>query len=188
MQLKTKFTFLFTVILGIGVLQLYSCQKIKDVFKVNVGVDNMAAEIIIPATGAGEGNASSFNVYLNLDSLINASSSKVNSSNIKEVRLTSCQLTLLSPPENQSLGDFSAASLQIWSNKNSTPTTMAQVTNNADAQVYTITLPLNSSIDLKNYFISANTFGFKLSWTARRAIGHPMQCNVLLKYNMVVGL
>lgn len=188
MNSKKTTGFSLLLLTGFLLFQASSCGKIKDLVKFDVGIDNMTAEFIIPATGTGDGSVSSANVYLNLDSLINASSNKVNSSNIKEVRLTSCQLTLIAPPSNQSFGDFSAAGLQMWSNKNSTPVTMAQVTNNPDVQANTITLPLNSNVDLKNYFVSANTFSFKLNWTARRALSQEMRCRVLLKYNLVVGL
>jgi hypothetical protein len=65
---------------------------------------------------------------------------------------------------------------------------IATLATNPDAAAQTLDLPVNTSLDLKNYFLSANQFTYRITGKARKTTSKELNCKVLVKYTIVAGL
>lgn len=168
---------------------LNSCNKLKDLAKVNINLDNSDGQFTIPiVTTPGTENVMVSDVYINLDSIIKAENEKVGVGNIKEVKLTSCKLNLTNSDASNNFSALQSCYIQVKSNSKSEFTKMASVDNNPDVEASTLDLPVNAGLDLKDYFLNANTFTFSLGITSRKATTKELKGNVVVKYTLVAGL
>lgn len=184
-----KFIYTLSALMMIGLIGSTSCNKIKDLAKVNFNLDNADGEFTIPAIVAvGEQSLGTDDIYMNLDSIIKAQNSKVGSSNIKEVKITSCQLSLTNGDSKNNFSALESCTLEIKSNVKTDFIKMAGVSNNPDVEAQTLNLPVESSLDLKNYFLSANQFTYRISGKSRKKTDKELKCKVLVKYTITAGL
>jgi hypothetical protein len=163
-----------------------SCDKLKDLLKANVTLEAGDVSFIIPAQPAGTQTLAEFDVYLNVDSLIKANASSFDISNIRSVKVKSCQLVVLNSTANDHFGVLSTCKAELASNGNSTWTTMAELASNPDATATTLDLPVNSDVELKDYF-KATTLSYKISGTTRRATTTALICKAIVKFDAEVG-
>lgn len=184
-----KIIYAFSALLLAGVVAFSSCDKVKDLVKVNFNLENASGEFSVPAlTAVGEVSLGTDDVYINLDSIIKAQNAEVNSKNIKEVRLTSCELVLQNGDAKNNFSALESCKLQLASNVKPEFITMASVENNPDVVAYTLVLPVDNSLDLKDYFLNATTFSYKVSGKTRKTTDKPLDCKIVVKYNIVAGL
>lgn len=184
-----KLFYTLSAVLMIGLIGFSSCDKIKDLAKVNFNLDNADGEFTIPAIIAvGEQSLGTDDIYMNLDSIIKAQNSKVGSSNIKEVKITSCELTLTNGDSKNNFSALESCTLDIKSNVKTDFIRMAGVSNNPDVEAQTLNLPVESSLDLKNYFLSANQFTYRITGKSRKTTDKELKCKVLVKYTITAGL
>ncbi len=172
----------------VGVLALSSCNKLKDAAKVNIGLSSTKVDFTIPIiTQTGPVQLAAFNEYVNVDSIIKANNASVAASNIQSVYITSCEITMLDGDAVNNFAVLESGKAELSSNTKPDMITVAEVTNNPDMLSYELDLPVNSSINLKEYF-NATTFSYKLSGTARRTTTKEIHCTATIKYNLVAGL
>lgn len=172
-----------------SIFSISSCSKVEDLAKINFNLSNGDAQFTIPVIPtAGTADLGTATIYINLDSIIKAQNSSLSVSNIKEVHITSCQLTLLNSDAGNNFSALESCSLQMASNTQPSFVTVGSVSGNPDVATDTLTLPLNSTLELKDYFLNANTFSYKLSGTARKATNKELNCKAVLKYSLLVGL
>ena len=188
--MKRYLLFSISALILIGsIFSISSCSKVEDLAKISFNLSNNDAQFTIPVISAtGTVDLGTASIYINLDSMIKAQNSSLSVSNIKEVRITSCQLTLLDGDANNNFSALESCSLQMASNTQPAFVTVGSVSGNPDIAADTLTLPLNSTIELKDYFLNANTFSYKLSGTARKTTNKELTCKAVLKYSLVVGL
>lgn len=184
-----KVVYTLTIALMMGVIGFSSCDKIKDLAKVNFNLSNAEGQITIPAIlVVGEQSFGTDDIYLNLDSMIKAQNSKVGAANIKEVKIKSCELTLTNGDSKNNFSALEACSLDIKSNVKTDFIKMAGVSNNPDVEAQSLNLPVESSLDLKDYFLSASQFTYRISGKSRKTTDKELKCNVLVNYTIVAGL
>lgn len=164
-----------------------SCNKLKDAVKVNVAMQSADISFSIPPQPVGTQTLSSFTATLNVDSIIKANASNMGINNIKSVKITSCSFTLLNADATNNFGALSACQATLSSSSNTTPVTLAEISNNPDANSSSLSLPVNSSVELKNYF-SGTSFYYTISGTTRRATTQTMNCTATVKFDVQVGL
>lgn len=184
---KTIYAIAALLMLGLGGFS--SCDKLKDLAKVNLNLENGDGEFNIPILAVvTEQNLGADDVYLNLDSIIKAQDSKVGAGNIKEVRIKSCKLILSNGDSANNFSALESCTLDIKSNTKSDFVRMAGITNNPDVAAQELSLPVESSLDLKDYFMSANQFTYRISGKNRKTTDKELKCKVLVQYNIVAGL
>lgn len=184
-----KIMYTVAAFLLLGSLSFMSCDKIKELAKVNFNLDNADGEFTIPIIiSVGEQSLGTDDIYMNLDSIIKAQNSQVGAANIKEVKLKSCELSLSNGDSKNNFSALESCTLDIKSNVKTEYVRMAGTTSNPDAESQTLNLPVESSLDLKEYFLSANQFSYRISGKARKTTDKELRCKVLVKYTIVAGL
>ncbi|MGC4079338.1 MAG: hypothetical protein QM702_20315 [Rubrivivax sp.] len=176
-------------LLAIGLFTLSSCNKLKDLAKVTLNIQNEDGEFDIPATSSLiDIVIESNDVHLNLDSMISAQNSKVSSKNVKEVHIKSCQLKLTNGTADNNFSALQSCKLEVKSNVNTTYIALAQMDSNPDSAAYVLNLPVNDQLELKDYFLSANTFSYRISGKTRKPVTAPLHCQIIVNYSLVAGL
>jgi hypothetical protein len=172
-----------------GIVGFSSCDKLKDLAKVNFDMDNADGEFSIPIiTSIGEQNLGTDDFYMNIDSTIKAQNSEVGSANIKEVKIKSCELSLTNGDSKNNFSAFESCTLEIKSNAKSTFVKMAGTSSNPDVEAQTINLPVESTLDLKDYFVNGSQFTYRITAKTRKKTDKELKCKVMVKYNIVAGL
>ncbi len=185
--MKKTLTSFAVTILASAVLLLSSCDKAKDLVKVNVAMQSADISFIIHEQPAGTQTLAEFTTLLNVDSLIKSEASSMGISNIKSVKIKSCTFELINSDAQNHFGALSACKAQLFTNANNTVVTLAEIINNSDAAASKLDLPVNADLELKNYF-SGTSFYYKISGTTRRATNKPLQARATIKFNVQVGL
>lgn len=180
--LPLKVSFLFTVVFFFA-----SCEKLKDAVKVNVPMQTADVSFTIAPQQAGTQTLSDFITNLNVDSVIKANNTQFGVSNIRSVRITSVRITVLNSDIQDHFGVLSDCKMDFSSNNKPTKVTLASLSNNPNANTSVLDLPVNSSLELKEYF-SATAFNYTLSGTTRRAITKTLECRATVKFDVQVGL
>ncbi len=184
---KIIYTSVALLLLGFTVLP--ACNKLKELAKVNLTLDNAKGEFDMPElTAIGEVNLGTADTYINLDSLIKAENSDVSANNIRSVHMKSCTLVLTNGTAINNFSALESCKLEIKSNKKTDYVQMASVTNNPDVEAYSLNMPVDQSIELKDYFLNANVFTIKVSGKNRKMTTQPLHCRVELKYTLEAGL
>nr|MBP6314924.1 hypothetical protein [Chitinophagaceae bacterium] len=183
---KTIFFALF--MMASTILLNTSCNKIKEAVKANITLTSADIEFTIPEiTNIGTVSIASKDVYLNVDSIIKATNSKLSASYIKSVNVKSCTLTMLDGDANNNFSALESCKCDFSSNVNATLYTIAEITGNPDVEAYTLEIPVNSTVNLKDYF-SATTFTYSVTGTARKITTKPIQCKATIRYSLEAGL
>lgn len=187
---KVLLSVITVLILCAGLAGLSSCNKIKDLASVNFTLDNAEGEFTIPVlTTTGTETFNADQVYINLDSLIKDQNQEVNAGLIKEVRIISCSLELLNSDEQNNFSVLESCKLALASNVNPDFITIAEISNNPDEAKDKLELPLsNPELELKDYFISATQFSYRVVGTTRKTTDKELQCRVRVQYRIKAGL
>jgi len=125
----------------------------------------------------------------NLDSLIKAqTSNQLVLNNISHFYLTSCTLTILNPDSTNNFANFQSASGTLSSSADATPANIGTITNNPDTYAATLSVPVNTTTDLKNYVSPSGTttFNYMLSGKARRVTTKILHATVHIEYSIGV--
>lgn len=165
-----------------------SCNKIKEAAKVNLTLSSADVEFTIPQiTAIGAATLGSADVYLNVDSIIKANDANLSSKYIRSVNIKSCTLTMVDGDANNNFSALESCKVDFSSNINTNLYTLAEITNNPDVEAYSLEIPVNSTIDLKDYF-DATTFSYNLSGTARKTTTKDILCKATFKFSLEAGL
>lgn len=184
-----KILFSIVLLLTLSISVLPSCNKLKELAKVTLNLDNADGEFTIPIIVAvGDATLGTDNVYLNLDSMIKAQDNAVGAGNIKEVKIKSCVLTLTNGDAKNNFSALETCKMEISSNQKPDYITIASVTNNPDVAAQTLNLSVNNTLELKDYFLSANQFTYRLSGKTRKTTDKELNCKVTVQYTLVAGL
>ncbi len=155
-------------------LMLSSCDKLNSLVKVNIQLQTAAIEFVIPQASDGTDSAS-FSYAINVDSLIHANSSDFDTSKIRSVKIDSITFQLTNADANNNFGNVDNAYAQFYSDSYPYFVTIASVTNNPAINTANLTLPVNSTLELKQYF-DAHAFYFTLYNHLRTGLTHDLNC------------
>lgn len=171
-----------------AVVGFASCDKLKDMVKINVGVQSQNGEFKIdPIPGAGENELGAANVYVNVDSIIKTQNSSVGVGNIKSAKVTEVTLEILNPSADNNFAVVESAKVSLSSDTKTEVVTIAELTGNPDEYKTTINIPLNGEVDLADY-MRGSSFTYKLWAKTRRGTTEVINCKATVKYDLVVGL
>lgn len=176
-------------LMAVSLLTFSSCNKLKDLAKVTLNFENAKGEFDIPVTSSiVDIDIVSDDISINLDSMISAENKEVSAKNIKEVHIKSCKLVLTNGTEANNFSALASCKLEIKSNVKKEYVTIAEKTDNPDEIAYELVLPVNDKLELKDYFLSANTFTYHISGKTRKPVTAPLHCKVVVNYSLVAGL
>jgi hypothetical protein len=177
-----------TFICSFFLLFLTSCKKIKDVAQLSVPLTSNEVEFTLPQIlTAGTLEIGELSLPINVDSIIKANNAEFALKNIKSVTANTCTLTMLDGDANNNFSAIKDCAIKFKSNINTNEIDLANVANNPDGVAYSLNVPVNSSIDLVDYF-KTNSFTYKIIATTRKATSKPVRCKALFKFTLKVGL
>ena len=180
--------FSLSLITAFGILLFSSCDKLKEAIQADINLNPQDIEFTIPVIAAtGSITISDVTIQMNIDSIIKATNVKLSANNIKSVKLKSCTLSLLNGDINNNLSALEAISIKFKSNLKPDYINIIDVTNNPDIEAQSLEIPINASIDLKDYF-NASSFSYSIGGVARKTTSKAIQCKATLKYALNVGL
>lgn len=173
--------------LALTTLLFTGCDKVKDLIKVNVTTSvNVDFEIDPISQTTMEYSDIHENIANELDAVIKAENSELGIANIKSAKIQSCVVTTSAtnvPDDNfQALSNLTLA---LKSDNKPTYTTYASVNN--PTQPYSIDVPVNGDVDLKDY-LKGNFFGYKFAYTGKRTTTTKLQCRARITYLLNVSL
>jgi hypothetical protein len=162
-----------------------SCNKLKDLVKVNVPLQTADISFTISPQPAGTQTLSGFQVVVNIDSILKAQNSSLSTGNIKSVKIKSCSLVALNATSSDHFGDLSACQVSLASD-GSSYVKVAELTSNPDAFASSLELPVND-VELKDYF-NTTVLKYQLSGTVRKATTTTLNCTATVKFDIEAGL
>lgn len=143
---------LLLAVLIFTVCSITACKKINDQLEQSVTWDGIDVIFTAPPDTA----ASAFNeeAYfdVDIDSFINNKTSGVmRGKNIKSIFVKSCTLTITNPDSVNNFANVSGATVELSTSVNSTLTKLTGSPTIPAVYTTTLDIPVNSSIDIKNY-------------------------------------
>lgn len=173
----------------IAIVSMFSaCKKIKDAANIDLNLTYGQVTFTIPQiTAAGASTLGESNVRFDIDSLIKKTNSALSMANIKSVKVTSCVVEILDGDVNNNFSALSSAKVSLSSNVNSTKTLVAEIASNPDVEAYSLTIPVNTTIELKDYFKATN-FTYTIEGVARKTTSKPLSAKATIKYKLNAGL
>jgi hypothetical protein len=184
LEILSKLNVFAILILPLTVIT--SCKKTDTLVQVNVPLQMAQISYTIPMNQTSIDTTIS--VYCNVDSIIRASNANsFNISNIKSVTATSANTILTGTTDvADNFGNLSSLSIAISSISDTTATIFAQVTNNPGTFATSLNIPVNDTVNLKNYF-DATLFNFTLRSTLTTPTTIALQAQATIQFNIVVG-
>ena len=165
-----------------------SCDEIKDMVKINVGVHSQNGTFNIDKIpSASEMDLGAANVHLNIDSIIKTQNSSVGVGNIKSAKVTEVTLEILNPSAENNFAVVENARVSLASDTKTELVTIAEVTGNPDEYKTSMNIPLTGTVDLADY-MRGSSFTYKLWAKTRRGTTEVINCKATVKYELVVGL
>ncbi len=186
-----KRNYLIILIIGASLcaFALASCKKIKDAVKVNVALQMADISFTIPVIEhEGAVTLGEFDVYVNVDSIIKAKNSKLGAEHIKSVKIKSCTVQILDdtiyPDDNFTV--LQSCRAELSSNTKTAWETIAHTDSPVETP-HKLELPVNSSLELKDYF-KGTWFSYRITGTAVRPTTHTIDCKATLQFDISAGL
>jgi hypothetical protein len=167
---------------------ILSCDKLKELAKAKFNMVNDTVEIIVPASGTGLTYSKSESFKMNLDSILKAENIDLSQENIKSFKLNSAELTLLNADSANNFANIQTCIVSFYSNTNMTPTEIATLASNPNTYATTLNVPVNQTIDVKEYAKTANTFYYTVSGTLRKATSKDLRMKIKINYAVEAGL
>ena len=187
-----KKTYLLLVVAASFGVALSSCNKIKSKIALPTTISwSYEMTMTVPPEGdtTVAHSVSNGGFSYNLDSMIKKNTSNLLSlSNIDTFEVTGCTLTINNPDANNNFQNFQMASLSFSTNYNGTKTSMGEIDDNPNTYASTLTVPVNSSVNLKNYIAPAGTtsINYEMMGKLRKATTDSLSVTVHVDYNIHV--
>ncbi len=165
-----------------------SCDKIKDLVKVEVPVTTEVEFTIPVITETGNTAFGTYDVSVDVNELIKSSNSEVSIENIKSARIQSCIVTAENNNAfpNDNFTALSSIKAEFASNVKSDFVEIANIAT-PPANGYEVDVPVNSDLEIKDY-MSGTTFKYKVSGVATRTTTSEIKCKAKIKYLVKAGL
>lgn len=163
-----------------------SCKKSDTLVQVNVPLQMAQIAYTIPINQSSIDTTIS--VYCNVDSIIKANNTdSFNISNIKSVTVTSANTILTGTTDAaDNFGNLSSLSVSISSTSDTAANIFAGLTNNPGTFATSLNIPVNTTVNLKNYFdATLFNFTFRSGLAAPTTIDLPAQATI--QFTIVVG-
>ena len=175
---------LLTLAIVVGFMgTLQSCSKALQNLHFNLSMQTQTVTVTVPPT-SGTVTVGPITSTYNVDSFIKANTgNQLGISNIQSVKISSCVLTLTNSTATNNFGNFESCSASFYSNTDQTPYTLS-IPNNPDGIESTLSLPVDSTAELKSYL--GDTFTYNFTGAMRRPTTVPLTCTITFTYSLVV--
>lgn len=182
--MKTLFTPL-SIVCFLVFAALTSCNKLKDLIKVNVPLQTAEISFTIEPQTAGTKSLAGFQVNINIDSILKAENSKLGMDNIKSVKVKSCTIVAQNASDENNFGNLSACEASLAADSGPY-VKFAEITSNPETFSSSLNIPV-SDVELKDYFYT-NVLKYQLSGTVRKATTATLHCTATVKFDIEAGL
>ncbi len=177
----------FAALLAVSTVYLNSCTKLADLVQYDLNMQTADLDFVIPpfpdTTMTLTGTQT---INYNVDSFIKANTKNLLSfNNITSAKVTSCNIVLENASATNNFANFRSCSASFTSNANSTAYNIGAA-NPADAFSSSLNLSVDTTQDLKAYFINANSFNYSLSGSLRRPLTDSLHAHVTMTYRLHV--
>jgi len=181
-----QLTLLSFMAIVVAVFSLQSCTKIGTMLQYDIPMQSGSVTITIPPTSntAASLNGSGSN-SINIDSIIKANTAGLlGVNNITSVKLTSATMNLQNADANNNFANFQSCFASFTSNSDGSPYQLS-ITNNPDAFASSLSLPVDTTAELKNY-ITGSSFTYTAGGQLRAATTQSLTCNITFTFNIHV--
>lgn len=193
--MKKRILFLAGFI-ALGGLALSSCNKVANTIIQSIDLDGIEVVVNVPVTAVTDSMTYSAlgtaTINVNVDSIIKSKTANTYGiNNVDEFKLKSCTLTIESGSStSNNFANFKSAKATIATNANTTPSLVGEVTNNPNVFATSLTLPVNTTTNYKNYLPSSGpvTIMYDVKGALRAPVVAPMTVKVVAKYSIHVSL
>ena len=170
----------------IALASLQSCTKLAKNLQYDLDMQTASVNIVLPPSTDTVGSASGTQTnHYNIDSFIKANTANVlGLSNITSVKIKSVTLTLNNATAAQNFANFRSCYGSVYSTGNTTPYVLT-VANNPDVFASTLSLPVDTTADLRSY-MNGNDFTYSLGGSLRRATTDSVRCTVQFAFKIHV--
>ena len=183
MKQLTNFS-VMAIIFTIATLQ--SCTKIGSMLQYDIPLQSGSVTITIPPTSQTSGSITGIGSNsINIDSVIKANTAGLlGVNNITSVKLTSASMVLQNANSTNNFQNFKSCTASFTSNSDATPYQL-NVTNNPDTYASTLTLPVDSTQELKSY-LNGTQFSYSAGGQLRTATSESLTCTITFTFNIHV--
>ncbi len=173
---------------AMALLGMSSCTKLASNLKYDLNLQTASVNFTIPACSTTSLSVTgSQTVYYNVDSFIKANTmSMLGVSNIQSVKIMSCNLELLDGTTTNNFANISSCSGGFSSDAVATPF-VTTVANNPDAFSNNLTLPVDTTAELKDYIRNSNNFTYSLTGSLRRPTTDSLHCKATFAFKVRVS-
>lgn len=185
--MKKQSIFAICAIAGaIALSGLESCSKLGDLLKKDLEMQTTSVDFVIPpssdTTIALTGSQTN---YYNIDSFIKASTGNIlGVANIKSAKIKGCVITINNPSASINFSNFRNITGSFHTEAEPTEYRMS-IANNPDVNVSTLSLPVDSSAELKGY-LNSNQFTYTVSGQLRRPVADSVHCTARITFSVRV--
>jgi len=181
-----QLTLLSLTAIVVAVFSLQSCTKIGSLLQYDIPMQSGSVTITIPPTSntsaAFNGTGSN---SVNIDSVIKANTAgMLGINNITSVKLTGATMTLQNADANNNFANFQSCFASFTSNSDGAPYQVS-VANNSDLYATSITLPVDTTAELKNYMAGSN-FTYTAGGQLRTPTTESLTCTITFTFNIHV--
>jgi hypothetical protein len=166
-----------------------SCTKLAKNLQYDLDMQTATVDVVIPPYLDTNANVSGSQVNnYNIDSFIKANTANVlGVSNITSAKLRSCVLVIQpnTHTELNNFANFKSVSASFHTNGNLTPYTLS-IPSNPNVYNETLSLPVDTTAELKGYLSGGNQFTYNLGGSLRRAITDSVHCKATITFKIHV--
>ena len=184
-----KHSFLFKPLLALSVLATIfsSCNKIAQSLQYNLTMQSATVTVTLPPySSTGISVSGTQTNTLNIDSFVRANTGGLlGVNNIQSAKLDSCSIQLLNYNTNMNFANFSSCNASFYTNSNNSPIT-CNIASNPDVYSYYLSLPVDTTQELKGYFTNTNTFTYTVGGKLRRPTTDSLRAAITFTFKLHV--
>ena len=172
----------------VGLLCVPSCTKSVKPEPTTLLMEATSATVVLPPySQTGIAFSGTCQSRFNVDSFIKASTKGVRSlKNMTSAKIASCELTIENAGDAANFANFKACSGAFHTNGVSDDFGVA-VSNNPDQYASSLSLPIDTTEELKSYLQDANTFTYRFRGSLRRPTSDSIRCKITFRFNVALN-
>jgi hypothetical protein len=173
--------------LALAVVSLNSCTKLAENLQYDLEMSTGSIDIIIPPyiDTMMEASGSQSTQY-NIDSFIqNKTANVLHVSNITSAKFKSCEITINNATNALNFANFKSVKGSFFTESEPTPF-LVNIPNNPDENASVLSLPVDTTHELRSYLTNSNHFTYTLGGKLRRPITDTLHCTMRCTFRMHV--
>lgn len=173
--------------LTLAVVTFNSCTKLAKNLQYDLEMSTGSIDIVIPpfldTTVSATGSQST---YYNIDSFIQDQTANVlHVSNITSAKFKSCEITINNATNPLNFANFKSVNGSFFTESEPTPFTVS-IPFNPDVNASVLSLPVDTTRELRSYLTNSNRFTYTLGGSLRRPITDTLHCTMRCTFRMHV--